>query len=274
VIAIALVLLSLVPPRARAGVSGRMAREAAEAALRLLGREAETEGTDALARKLEQLAIRHGDEVLAAVRKGGPEAVRRIEQAGVQGESAARILARYGPEAARIVERPVLLELVERHGEDAVRALMRHPGLAEPVVSALGKPGARALAAVGPRNARRLALMVEDGTLRRLGRFEEVLAVVERYGDRALDFVWRHKGALAVATALAAFLKDPESFLGRTRELAVSTGQAAGTSLAGAAGRGLEGLARPGLVLWFAVIAGLATWLAWCIRRRSGRHRT
>jgi hypothetical protein len=129
------------------------------------------------------------------------------------------------------------------------------------------------MAVIGPRNARRLAMLVEDGTLRRMGRVEEVLGVVERYGDRALDFVWRHKGALTVGTLLAAFLRDPASFLGGTRESAVPAGEAVGTSLGGAVERGVEGLVRPGMVLWFAVIAGLATGLARCIQRRPVRPR-
>jgi hypothetical protein len=216
---IGVIVLGLAPVLAHAGVTSRAAREAAEAALRLLGRETAKEGTEALVREIERLAIRHGDEVLTAVRKGGPEAMRLIEAAGVQGEQAARVLARYGPEAARIVERPALLALVERHGDDAVRAFLTHPGLAEPVVGALGKPGARALAAVGPRNARRLAMLVEDGSLRRMGRVDEVLEVIERHGDQALNFVWRNKGALAVATVLGTFLADPEAFLGGGREL-------------------------------------------------------
>jgi hypothetical protein len=233
---VAAVVLGLVPPSARAGVPGRAAREAAEAALRLLGREAETEGTDALARKIEQLAMRHGDEVLTAAREGGPEAVRLIEAAGVHGEPAARVLAQHGPEAARIVVRPALMELVERHGDDAVRALLRHPGLAEPVVGALGKPGARALAAIGPRNARRLAILVEDGALARSGRWGELLAVIERHGDVALSFVWRHKGALAVSTILAKFLAEPEVFLGGGRELIGGAAQEATQPIALVAG--------------------------------------
>jgi hypothetical protein len=44
----------------------------------------------------------------------------------------------------------------------------------------------------------------------RIGRTCEVLAIVERFGDRAMAFVWRHKGALTVASVLAAFLADPE----------------------------------------------------------------
>jgi hypothetical protein len=267
VIAIALILLGLVPPRARAGVSGRTAREAAEAALRLLGSQAETEGTEALARKIEQLAIRHGDAVLTGIRKGGPEAVRLIEEAGVHGEQAARVLAQYGPEAARIIERPALLALVERHGDDAVRALLRHPGLAEPVVVALGKPGARALAAVGPRDARRLALMVEDGSLRRIGRVEEILSVVEKYGDRALDFVWRHKGALAVAGVLTTFLRNPEPFLGGTRQLGGAIVSEVEKPVVGLAGRVVKRLSEPFSWLMIGLIAILGSWTGWRLER-------
>jgi hypothetical protein len=276
---IGVIVLGFAPVMAHAGVTSRAAREAAEAALRLLGREAAKEGTDALARKIERLAIRHGDEVLTAVRKGGPEAVRLIEAAGVHGEPAARVLARYGPEAARIVVRPALMELVERHGDDAVRAFLKHPGLAEPVVGALGKPGARALAAVGPRNARRLAILAEDGTLARSGRWSELVAVIERHGDRAMDFVWRHKGALAVATVLGTFLADPEAFLGGGRELIGGAAQEATQPIAivadAAASRGMN-IARSVVVVglaWLVLVPILAVSvrLVRQIHRRSCR---
>jgi hypothetical protein len=58
----------------------------------------------------------------------------------------------------------------------------------------------------------RLAILPEDGTLARTGRWSELLVVIERHGDRALDFTWRPKGALAVATVLETFLADPEAF--------------------------------------------------------------
>jgi hypothetical protein len=55
--------------------------------------------------------------------------------------------------------------------------------------------------------------------LARSGRWGELLAVIERHGDRAMDFVWRHKGALTISTILATFLAEPEVFLGGGREL-------------------------------------------------------
>ena len=62
-----------------------------------------------------------------------------------------------------------------------------------------------------------------------------------------MDFVWRHKGALAVSTVLGAFLAEPEAFLGGGRELVGGAAREATQPLAdvadAAAGRWM-GLAR------------------------------
>jgi hypothetical protein len=63
-----------------------------------------------------------------------------------------------------------------------------------------------------------------------------LLAVIERHGDRAMDFVWRHKGALAVSTILATLLAEPEVFLGGGRELIGKAAQEATQPIAFMAG--------------------------------------
>jgi hypothetical protein len=98
--------------------------------------------------------------------------------------------------------------------------MLKHPGIAMPVIEAFGQAGTRALNAISTREGRQLAHLVQDGWLSRTGRAAEVLAVIERFGDRALDFIWRHKGALTMASVLATFLHDPESFLNGTKEIA------------------------------------------------------
>ena len=105
-----------------------------------------------------------------------------------------------------------------RHVDDAARAVMPHLNVGMTRVP-LARSSSRAMAALAPRNTRRLAMLAEDGTLARSGRWGELVAVIERHGDRAMDFVWRHKGALAVTTVLGAFLAEPEAFLGGGREL-------------------------------------------------------
>ena len=94
-----------------------------------------------------------------------------------------------------------------RHLDDVARVAARHTLAATPL-----RALSRAMPRLTPRNARRLTMLAEDGTLARTGRWSELLAVIERHGDRALDFTWRHKGALAVATVLGTFLADPEAF--------------------------------------------------------------
>jgi hypothetical protein len=105
-----------------------------------------------------------------------------------------------------------------RHVDDAARAVTPHLKVGMTLVP-LARSSRRAMAGLAPRNARRLAILAEDGTLARSGRWGELVAVIERHGDRAMDFIWRHKGALTVTTVLGTFLADPEAFLGGGREL-------------------------------------------------------
>jgi hypothetical protein len=238
------VAISPGPAPVEAGASGRAAREAAEQAARLLGREASRAGTEALARRVEVLAARHGDETVRAVHRVGPRAILLIEEAGPHGDEVARLLAHHGEAAIWVAASPRRLALVRAHGDEAARALLRHRQVAEPALGAFGRPAARALTAVGPRNARRLTMMIEGGELARTGRGGELLDVVGRYGDRAMEFIWRHKAALAVSTVLAAFLSNPEPFLNGARDLASVTAQAAARPVLAIPGQVAEAVVR------------------------------
>ena len=91
------------------------------------------------------------------------------------------------------------MKLVLRHGDGAAAVLAKHSGgIAEPVVEQFGAGAVRALEATAPQGGRRLAMMMADGDLAKIGRTEELLAVVAKYGDPAMDFIWRNKGSLAV----------------------------------------------------------------------------
>jgi hypothetical protein len=49
---------------------------------------------------------------------------------------------------------------------------------------------------------------------------DELMSVLARTGEKGASFVWEHKGALASATVMAAFLTNPEPFIDGTRDLA------------------------------------------------------
>ena len=190
-----------------------LAREAAEYVMRKFGKEAAEVGVETLTQKLETLAVKHGDDVFLAVRKVGPRTIRIIEEAGEHGLESVKLMARYGDDAVWVVAKKNRMAIFVKYGDDAEETMMKHGEIAEPLLSSFGKPAAGALKSVSSQNARRLAMLADDGQLAKIGQTPELLEVVAKYGDRAADFIWQNKGALTVAAALAAFLANPEPFL-------------------------------------------------------------
>lgn len=205
---------------ASAGAKSKAAQEAAEYVIRKFGRQAAEEGAEKLAARIESLAAKYGDDVARAARKGGPRALRAIEKSGQYGSQTAELLARRGDEALWIVENPQRLKLLASYGDDAAEAMLKHKGLAEPLLTSFKQPAGKALAALDGQNARRLSMLAESGELAKIGRSDALLDVIGRFGDRGMNFVWRNKKTLAVGAALAAFLADPQPFIDGTSQLA------------------------------------------------------
>jgi len=218
--------------RALADVKSLAVREVAESVLQRFGIEAAEGTVDAFSARLEATALRHGDDALKAVERIGPRAIPLVEEAGANGGKAAKLIAEYGEEGAWIVSRPKSMALYAKYGESAATALIKHPGASESLLAAHGEAAAEALNRLNAQNGRRLAMMLEEGELAELGRTQSLLRTVGKHGDRAMDFVWRNKGALAVATALGAFLADPRPFLDGTRQLSQSVVENIGKPMA------------------------------------------
>lgn len=216
----------LVAGTTSADVKTAAVRETTEFVLKKFSKEAAEEGAEQLSKQIESLAVKHGDEALTAVKNVGPKALKVAAEAGPQSGTAVKAMAKYGADGVEwIAKSPKGLDLAARYGDDAAEVLVKHKGVAEPLVEQFGKSGVAALKAVEPEAGRRLAMMTAEGQLKAIGRSDEVLAIVAKYGDKAADFVWKNKGALTVGTALAAFLADPEPFLNGTRELAGVVGE-------------------------------------------------
>ena len=70
-------------------------------------------------------------------------------------------------------------------------------------------------------------MLAADGQLK-----PELFPVIIRYGDQACAFLWENKGALAVGTALTAFIVAPGEFLDGTQKLTEVIAEAAVRPLA------------------------------------------
>lgn len=213
-------------------VRAKAAREAAEMLFERFGAKAGRSVPELTAR-IEGLAARYGDEAILAVKKGGPSALGLVEAAGTDGARAVRVLAVHGEQgASRVLSRPTAMKQFLQYGDDAASVLVKHPGVAKPLVERGGAQAVRALGAVDPRNGRRLAMLM-DGEFAGAGRHPELLGVVAKHGDSAVNFLWQNKATLAGGAALAAFLANPEPFLSGARNLASVAGESVVKPVAG-----------------------------------------
>jgi hypothetical protein len=212
-------------PGAAAAQRAALARETAEVMFQRFGAKA-GRSVPELAGRIENIAARYGDDAVHALRKGGPQAIGLVEAAGADGQKALRVLAVHGEEgAARVLSRPAAMKQFLQHGEGAASALVRHPGVAESLIERGGEQAVKALGAVTPQNGRRIAMLMEGELASYAGRHPEVLGVVASHGDRAVNFLWQYKGALAGGAALTAFLANPEPYLNGTRDIASVAGE-------------------------------------------------
>lgn len=208
-------VLGLAAGNLEAGVASKAVQEAIEWTAKKFGKEVAEDGVERLSTRITQLAVKHGDEVVsAAFRKVGPRAGRIASEAGEQADIALRLLAQHGDGAVTVASRASARQLVSQYGDDAAISLVRHGNIAEGVVGQFAESGAKAMAQVTPQNGRRLAMLAGDGALS-----TPLLDVVAKYGDRACEFVWQNKGALAVGATLATFLAAPEDFMNGTAKL-------------------------------------------------------
>jgi hypothetical protein len=213
------------PPAAQAQLRAKAAREAAEALFEQFGTKV-GKNVPELTARIERVAARHGDEVVfAAIRKGGPSALGLVEAAGADGVKAARVLSQFGEQGAtRVLSRPTAMKQFLQLGDEAATVLVRHHGVAEPMLERGGAQAVKALGAIDARNGRRLVMLM-DGELANAGRHPELLGVVAKHGDPAVNWLWKNKGILAGGAALAVFLADPKPFLDGTRDIAGTVGE-------------------------------------------------
>ncbi len=246
----------------RADLPAKVVQEATEFVLKKFGKKALSEGTETFAKKFSASALRHGDDVIHAVRRVGPSALSLADEAGEQAPDVLRLLTKHGDDAAVwVARRPVAMKLLSKYGDEGAEVLIKHKGLAEPLLEQLGEPAVKALGKVGPQGGRRLAMMADAGELAALGQTNELMKVVSRYGDPAMDFIWKNKGPLAVGTSLTAFLANPEGFINGGNQLVSTVAETTVKPIVQETGRAISGLIWAFVVLIFGV-PGVGVYLA------------
>ncbi len=212
-------LLCFVAMPAEAGPASRAVRETAEWIMKKFGPGAAGKTVDEIAEATAKAVARHGDDALPLLRAAGHAGFRALDDAAEKAPQVIRLFARKGDEAVWLISEPNKLALFLKHGDDAAEALLKHGGLADELLSRFGDDAAKALNGLSRPTAQKLSMAARDGLLDATPRSHELLPVIRRYGDEAMDFIWKHKGALATSAGLYAFLSDPQAFLSGAKTL-------------------------------------------------------
>ncbi len=216
------------------------------AAVRKIAREiVESFGRETLERaeaRVVAIVDAYGDDAVRALRRTGPAGVHAVEKYGAHG---VRVLSRWGDDGARLLasEGDEVVAALAKYGDDAVDLMLRHPGIGGNLLEQFGEHALRTR--ISSDGAVTLGRLAEP--IRASGRVQEIFNVVERFGDRACAFLWRHKGKVFAAAVLASFLSDPQPYLDGVKDLlgpplaeaAREAGQRADWTLLGLAAMGL-----------------------------------
>ena len=201
-----IIVLSLVC--AQSAAARRVARELVES----FGREA----VEAAEPRVARLVEAYGEEAVTVLRTVGPSGVQAMERFGAPG---LRILARWGDDGIRLlgVEGESAVAAMARYGDGAVELMIRHPGVGRDLLAQFGSQVLRR--PLSTESVVALNRLAEP--IRASGRSAEILGVVEKFGDRACDFLWRNKGTIFLTAVLATFLNDPQPYLDGVKQLVV-----------------------------------------------------
>ena len=214
-----------------AGPVSSAARETAEWIAKKFGAGRVGKTVDEIALATARTVQKHGDEALPLLRATGHAGFDALESAGKQAPDVVKLFARRGDEAVWVISQPKKLTIFLKHGDTAVDALLKHPGIADDLIERFGGKAFVPLQRLEKTGAQKMAMAAKEGLFETTPRSAELLDVIGKYGDRAMDFIWRNKGALAVTASLAAFLHDPEPFIQGAKDLAIGVVTPIGTEI-------------------------------------------
>ncbi len=257
---------------APAGAALRLKREAAELIIKQSGKRASRELVEQTMRQLDDIARVCGRESIEIINKRGFPAYRLFRDAGEEaGPHLVRAVKLYGDDALRIGQTAAGRTMLKNGSPTAIRAIARHSDAVIPLVQRYGDDGARVLTKLSPHNGRRLVQLADSQTIPAKG-ISDLMGVVDQHGNRAMNFIWRNKGALAVTALLATFVRNPEPYLDGTKTLAVEMGKEMGGifhTMAATAAGSVRWNFWVGLILAFIGLKTLIRGRRWCFRRRQ-----
>ena len=223
--AIIIVILSLltVSVKLSAGPTTRLVREGVEETAELIfgrfGKGVAGKSVHEISETLVRYSLKYGDEAIPFIRRTGHVGVEALEYAGDDAPKLLKFFAKNADEAVWIASREKSLIIFLKYGEVAGKAMYKHPGIGEKMIAKYSDNAAGALTKVSRRNAQRMGMLESEGIFSATPKSGKLLGVINKYGDPAANFIWKHKGVLMGGALLVAFIHDPKPYIDGAKDL-------------------------------------------------------
>ena len=200
-------------------IGGKAARELAEELAEQAGKRAGREFVETATVQLSRIAGKCGAESLDVIQKHGLVAYRVFLKAGDDaGPYLTRAIRVHGDEALRIAQTSAGRAMLREGSDAAIRVVARHGDAAIPLLRRYGDDGVRAFERLSPANGRRLIQLSEENMLK-AESIQALMRPLRDHGDRAMQFIWKHKKVFVSIAVVAAFVADPEPYLNGVKHL-------------------------------------------------------
>lgn len=220
ILAFVLIAITLLAPlNGAAGLFTSTARNLADYMLPKFGKGAAGDTVGGITAAVKKYTDQFGDDAVSLLRKSGHEGYQALEMAGDKAPEVIKLYVKRGDESLWVISQPKRLAIFIKHGDSAADALIKHPDIADNLIERFGSDAATALNTISRPNGQRLAMLADDGLLSASAKSPELLPVIRQYGDEAMEFIWKNKGALAVAAVLGSFLVNPQAYITGVQEL-------------------------------------------------------
>lgn len=174
-----------------------------------------------IANATKNVIAKHGNDAIPLLKSAGHTGFEALESAGANAPEVIKLFAKRGDDSLWVISKPNRLAIFIKHGDTAADAMIKHPGIADDIIEKFGIDAASAFSKLSTGSGQQLAMVAKEGLLSTSARSSELLSVIRQYGDSAMEFIWKNKGALVVASVLTTFLANPEAYISGARQLVV-----------------------------------------------------
>ncbi|MBW2217960.1 MAG: hypothetical protein JRF40_00495 [Deltaproteobacteria bacterium] len=180
-------------------------QEAIEYTARKFGINLAEDSGKHFAREAAEFAGKYGDDGIRALKGAGPEIIGLSRR---YGKEAVKLCAAHSDGAAGYLAKSMdkALPVWQQFGKEGTELMVKHPGLAGPVLDSFGKKGLQIGQRLSTRDLNRFLVLASKAA----GKKEKGTLVdrVLKESDKIIAFLWEHKWKLTAGATVYSLIKD------------------------------------------------------------------